>query len=163
MLTTPKHGWAHIQLLEWSDRLSYLDDVPFMLLNALYDGCYDHKPVSVKFDAEGYEYILVFEWKFVYVIYQDSSFLQHFSKDTGSEEMQIIKLHISREAVCRELIQDIRNDVKEWASFYYDVEDPITAEERQKELLNLCDSVEALLPADDYKLVYRNADLTDSD
>ena len=35
MLSTPNVGWSRITIGEWADRCSYLDDVPFMLLEAI--------------------------------------------------------------------------------------------------------------------------------
>ena len=34
MLDTPKYGWSHVSIGSWSDRCSYLDDVPMELLKA---------------------------------------------------------------------------------------------------------------------------------
>ena len=36
MLDTPKLGWSKIHIGTWSDRCSYLDDVPMKLLEAFF-------------------------------------------------------------------------------------------------------------------------------
>ena len=61
MLSTPKYGWSTITIGNWSDRCSYIDDVPFMLLSAVDEVIRTRTTYSVKFDAEGYEYIIVFD------------------------------------------------------------------------------------------------------
>ena len=32
MLLKPKYGWSRLEIGNWSDRISYLDDAAFMLL-----------------------------------------------------------------------------------------------------------------------------------
>ena len=61
MLKTPKYGWSEITIGDWHDRCSYLDDVPYRLLEAVDYTNRCGRPSSVKFDAEGWDYIIVFD------------------------------------------------------------------------------------------------------
>ena len=171
MITLPVNGWSKIKIhdsrYKWEDRLSYLDDVPFKLLNALIESCEEHKPVAVRFDAEGYEYITIFDWLSTYIIYQDSNIVRAFLNDSqdqaqAEDDNMFIALDAKREDLSRELIGNIRANTREWAAFWYDaVPDDLeeaNAEEaigvRITQLLKLCDKLESLLPADDYTLLY---------
>lgn len=162
MIGKPQFGWSKITIAgknqTWSDRISYLDDVPFDLLHALIDSCKNHRPVAVKFDAEGYEYIIVFEWVSVYVIYQGSNIIQCLSKDK-TQQTSLVAIDAKRADVATELIADIREATAEWAEFWYDAipetNEKEELEQRKEELLKLCDELESLLPADDYTIVHR--------
>ena len=46
MLDTPKLGWSKIHIWTWSDRCSYLDDVPMKLLEAFF--CTKHFEQAVQ-------------------------------------------------------------------------------------------------------------------
>ena len=133
MLSTPKHGWGDITIGNWSDRCSYIDDVPFELLTSirrLYD---KHEPVLVRFDAEGWEYIIVFDLFYTHII----------SNKSDKEGFNYFSIDVNIDDLVKELISDIRRDIDGWSKWlcYSDV----TAEkifERKRFLLNLCDSLE---------------------
>ncbi len=134
MLSTPKHGWSEITIGNWSDRCSYLDDVPFDLLKAikhLYETYYT--PVCVCFDAEGYEYTIVFDLFYTHII----------SSKSDGEGFNYFSIDINIDDLAKELISDIRRDIDGWSKWlcYSDKpEDNIF--ERKRFLLNLCDSLE---------------------
>lgn len=139
MLETPKHGWSKITIGNWSDRCSYLDDVPFKLLNAikkLYEG---HEPVSVRFDAEGWEYIVVFDWHCTHII----------SESTDEECMNTFNylfIEVNRDDIAKELISDICRDIDEWSKWlsYCDMPEEMILG-RKNELLLLCEKIEKML------------------
>ena len=141
--------WARLSIGEWRDRLSYLDDVPFDLLNAMIEGCQNHSPVSVKFNAEGYEYIVVIDFLDTYVIYEESeAAAMPMTKSCEKrcvvdDDCAVIHFKVPRRDLAAELIKDIRSDVKGWAEFY-SVE-PEEIGPRQLELLSLCRKLESLL------------------
>lgn len=155
MIGKPKFGWSHIHIADWEERLSYLDDVPFELLKALIDGCKNHRPVCVKFDAEGYEYILVFEWHNVYVLYQDT-FLPRTLKNQGTSHFQALCLEADRDELGKELIRDIRENADEWATFYAMCDEYTNErnEDRKRLLLALCNELESLMPSDDHVMIH---------
>ena len=131
MLSRPIIGWSKITIGNWSDRCSYIDDVPFMLLEAMEESCRINKPVSVRIDAEGWDYIIVFDQFTTHIISEITDDYTYYSVD------------IDRDELARELISDIRRDIDEWCEwfcYYYLTEDYIS--ERKKDLLVLCDIVE---------------------
>ena len=86
MLSKPKYGWADITIGDWSDRCSYLTDVPFQLLEAMCRSCKNHEPVAAKFDAEGWEYTIIFDWLETHIIIEKDGFelnTKEIQKRTG--------------------------------------------------------------------------------
>lgn len=134
MLAFPKYGWSEITIGDWSDRCSYLDDVPFLLLEGMEESIRTGNPVASKFDAEGYEYIVVFD-----------KYETHIIRET--EDGYALKtVDIILEKLAKELVQDIRNSIAEWSG-WLDYGD-MTNEEKQKrskDLFKLCSIIEKQL------------------
>lgn len=139
MLSKPKHGWSEITIGDWSDRCSYIDDVPFMLLEAMEESCRVNKPVAIKFDAEGWDYIIVFDQFETHII----STAPHSLKAQDSYSYYTIE--VDRDELAKELIADTRRDIDEWCGFYYEDETEDFISERKKDLLVLCDVLEKRL------------------
>ena len=134
MLSRPIIGWSKITIGNWSDRCSYIDDVPFMLLEAMEESCRINKPVSVRIDAEGWDYIIVFDQFTTHIISEITDDYTYYSVD------------IDRDELAKELISDIRRDIDgwcEWFCYHELTEDYIS--ERKKDLLVLCDMLEKRL------------------
>ena len=73
MLSKPEYGWSNITIRDWSDRCSYIDDIPVMLLDAIYQQLCNNTIQAVGFDAEGYEYIIIFDKFYTHIItYKDN-------------------------------------------------------------------------------------------
>lgn len=109
MISNPRHGWCTFSIGKdkdrcFTDRASYLTNVPVDLLNAFVTytlngyGC-------VVFDAEGYEYTLVLTAynQSIYII-DENNHLIDFS-DLNADDL------------ARELIKDIESDLENWISF----------------------------------------------
>ena len=127
MLDTPRNGWSTIKIGGWSDRCSYLDDVPFMLLSALEEACRTGRLVSGKFDAEGYEYIIVFDMYETHII-------------TETENgYKLVTVEITPAELAAEIIGDIRKDLSGWSSWidYGDMSEH-ERREREEDLIILC-------------------------
>ena len=62
--------------MAWSDRCSYLDDVLFLLLEGIEEALRTGNPVAARFDAEGWEYLIVFDLN-------ASEIYQRIAKDGG--------------------------------------------------------------------------------
>lgn len=110
MLETPQHGWSELHMGTWSDRLSYLDDPAFDLLWAVERALRTKQPSAVRFDAEGYEYIIVFDWYDQFVI-------------TDRDTPGLTRIGIELEDIAAGLVRDIRKDLDLWAAFPADAED----------------------------------------
>ena len=132
MLLKPKYGWSRLEIGNWSDRISYLDDAAFMLLETIIKSYEEPAIQSVEFDAEGYEWTLVFDGEKVTVI-------------TEKDETEITNLDISRTDIAKGIIDDIRHDVRDWVNFVYWDLDEAAQKEREDELLTLCKQLEKLI------------------
>lgn len=132
MLSTPKHGWSNISIGNWSERCSYLDDVPFTLLRALEKVCRTRTVEAVKFDAEGYEYIVVFDNNDVHII------------SNNSEQGYIyVSIEANVHDLAKELVSDIRKDIDYWSSWNnYGSMSTEEMAERKQGLIILCDNIE---------------------
>lgn len=123
-------GWGHISIGDWSDRCSYLDDVPYALLDAVEETVRTgHKTVH-EFDAEGYEYTIVFGTVETYII---------SNKDDGTFSLVVIETNIYE--LAKELTDDIRSNLDAWAKWPGDIsEDEIS--ERKADFEVLCEMIE---------------------
>ena len=145
MLDTPKHGWSNLHIGSWSDRCSYLDDVPVKLLETFLH-CYRcSEPQSVRFDAEGYEYIIVFDTYQTYVI-------------TSDDEDRLTVLDTTSRELAPECIADIRRDLDGWVDFQVcDYEGPSKRQKRKDEICRLCDVIESRIAyEEEQRYVRRN-------
>ena len=139
MLSKPVHGWSEITIGDWSDRCSYIDDVPFMLLEAIEGSCRANQPVAAKFDAEGWDYIIVFDQFETHII----STAPHSLKAQDSYSYHTIE--IDRDELAKELISDIRKYIDYWTKWDGYCENADYVEECKKDLLVLCDVIEKRL------------------
>lgn len=153
MLSKPDCGWSTIAIGDWSDRCSYLTDVPYDLARALELGVRTHKPTLATFDAEGWEYIIVFEWLDTHII---------SNKD---EEYKLYSFPVGRDQLAAEFISDIRENLDGWASWNdFDRHRMSDDEfnERKADLSVYCDMIEKRIPSDDWVCVYRKGENEDA-
>ena len=130
MLDKPKYGWSHITIGDWTERCSYLDDVPRLLLETMESAFRTHRPAAATFDAEGWEYTLVFDF-----------FVTHVISNNCKDGYIYNSIEVNLETLASELMEDIRRDIDDWAEF--DVE-PSESEisEHKEALLVCCDILE---------------------
>lgn len=123
MFTKPQHGWTNLQLGNFSERASYLTDVPIDCLDAFIYALQNKVPAVVYFDAEGWDFHLVSSYYRTYMIL-DKDTVEIFIYDKTIEEVAI------------ELINNIENYFEEWVNWecYDDKSESEIAERRN--LLN---------------------------
>lgn len=132
MLSSPQHGWSNITIGNWSDRCSYLDDVPFDLLRSIWNVQATSLPYAVSFDAEGWQYIIVFD-----------EYETHIITNKESSENKYINVKVDIDSLAKELIGDIRKSIDEWASWNdYGGMSFDEIERRKEEMLGLCNMSE---------------------
>ena len=68
MFTKPQDGWTHLNFENFSERASYLTDVPNDCLDAFIYALQTNNPAVVYFDAEGYDYHLISSYYRSYII-----------------------------------------------------------------------------------------------
>lgn len=73
MLSKPQFGWTDITIGDWTGKLSYIDDVPIVLLNAFYNVFSNQKPEVVCFDTEGINYWIVFDLFDTIIVTEDEN------------------------------------------------------------------------------------------
>lgn len=141
MLSEPKYGWANISIGDWTDRCSYLTDVPFQLLEAMNESCKKHKPVAVEFDAEGWEYIIIFDWFKTHII-------------TENDNFELKTIEVNRDNLAKELVDDILRNIDEWSS-WNDYGDMTERGKMQRKimLIGLCNDLMKNITSDDYRIV----------
>lgn len=133
MLTTPRHGWSEITIGDWHDRCSYLDDVPYELLKAVDMVIRTRRPHCAQFDAEGWEYTIVFDRYETHIIHCDFE-----------GEYRYYTIEISIKDLARELLSDIRKDLDSWAEWPFSASEEEICE-RKKDLAAWCDAIEKRL------------------
>lgn len=103
MLSKPQFGWTDIIIGDWTGKLSYIDDVPVVLLNAFYNVFSNQKPEAVCFDAEGINYWIVFDLSDTIIVTEDENCQYSVShQDIGIKELSL------------ELCNDIHANLDEW-------------------------------------------------
>ena len=141
MLQTPRHGWSNISIGCWSDRCSYLTDVPFDILEAVNDALCSYRPASAKFDAEGWEYIIVFDMYSTHIISDGldkhtCEWIPYF----------LITIDIDLYDLAKELVSDIHRDIDAWTDWEsYHALSEEEFETRKHNLIELCNSIERVL------------------
>jgi len=103
MLTKPNSGWTNVLIDDFSERASYLTDVPNDCLDSFIYGLKNNVPIAIYFDAEGYDYHLVSSWNSSYII-----------MDKINATITIDK---NIEELAKELIDDIENNFEDWLNW----------------------------------------------
>ena len=131
MLKSPSAGWSRITIGDLSDRCSYLDDVPYLLLEGVEEVFRTGYPIVSKFDAEGYEYFIVIDIDTVFIITETD------------DDYSLKTIEISIKGLAAELIADIRRDLDLWSEWVdYGGMSEDEKRERKKDLSALCEIIE---------------------
>jgi len=106
MFTTPIHGWTYLNFENFSERASYLTDVPNDCLDAFIHALQTNNPAIVYFDAEGFDYHLISSFYRSYIIRD---------KEDNKVDIHIIERDILE--LAKELINDIQRDFDAWLNW----------------------------------------------
>jgi len=117
MLATPHCGWSTIQIGDWSDRVSYISDVPNNILNAFIGTKTSYDPISVKFDAEGWEFIIVFDHFETHILDYGYKNEEEYLADKENK-LKLFTFEISRFDIIKELVSDMERDLDDWTMWY---------------------------------------------
>ncbi len=128
ILINPRYGWVTVKIGDWSDRASYLTNVPLDALDAFINSYNRWQPATIKFDAEGWEYIVVIDDYYTYIIDYP-----HDGNFDASPVLTIVE--IKKDDLAKELINDIQSNFYEWVSWSFD-DDPEERIEYQNLLNN---------------------------
>jgi hypothetical protein len=135
MLSKPSGGWTDISICDFKNRASYLTDVPFELADAFIHAKKSYQPACVRFDAEGWDYILIADCNEAHIIFRD-------------ECPVILNYDVTRNILANELIDDLENYSHDWIEWesYHD----LTLQEEKYRTKQLNNKITEL------KLLYRN-------
>jgi len=120
MLTKPKHGWTNLQINDFTERASYLTDIPNDCLDAFIYALEKNKPAVIFFDAEGWDFHLVTTHYQSYVI-------------VDKDEAKVYVIEKDIKELAKELYNDINDNFEDWLE--WDMYD--TVEEREQNKLGL--------------------------
>lgn len=108
MFTKPEHGWTRLQLGDYTDRASYLTDVPNDCFEAFIEFFKTYKPQAIEFEAEGWTRYLVLN-----ECYTTATTLN--LDDLGIAETYIHYINI--EDLAEEFINDVESNYNEWQNW----------------------------------------------
>ena len=106
MLTKPIHGWTILQLGNFSERASYLTDIPNDCLDAFIHALQTNNSAIVYFDAEGFDYHLISSFYRSYIIRD---------KENNKVDIHVIEKDILE--LAKELVNDIQRDFDKWLNW----------------------------------------------
>ena len=122
MFSKPKHGWTNLKLGDFSQRASYLTDIPNDCLDAFIYAIQNKVPVAISFDAEGWDFHLVSSYYQTYIIL-DKEDVKTFVIDKDFKE------------IAKVLINNIESYFDEWVNWeWYEGEDEVYINDRKKSL-----------------------------
>ena len=142
MLERPSCGWVDVHLGDFCDRASYLTDVIYDVLEALIQilECNGSASASVYFDAEGWEWYMVFTWYETFIIdYPYRTDEEYMNSVDDKPELTVIDMRI--EDIAKEVIKDFEKDYDEWISWNPEGE----SEERTKELEGMIEKLKKIV------------------
>lgn len=119
MLSEPINGWCNINIGNWSDRASYLTDVPNDILQCVIEVLdREHScSGSIHCDAEGWDYYILLTYRKAYIIEE-------------KDESELIGVDINIFKLAQEVCADIEENIEKWV--YWDCNSDLYTEEDVK-------------------------------
>jgi len=101
MFSVPDCGWVNFKLGKFQDRASYLTDVPNELLDALIELYERHIPTCVYFDAEGWDWYILFHTYQTFII----------------SKCNKLKVYNEGKSIHKQILNDIKNNINAWSEW----------------------------------------------
>lgn len=121
MFTKPSCGWVGITVGNYKASASYLRDVPMETIGSFIAAIQNNTPASILYDAEGWEFITVFDSYNAYVI------------ECKDLESTIYHYTINFNNVIEDVYNDFNNNFNDWCNWNFN-EDEDDVKEYSKEL-----------------------------
>lgn len=134
MLSKPKFGWTDITIGDWTGKLSYIDDVPVVLLNAFYNVFSNQKPEVVCFDAEGINYLIVLDLSDTIIITEDENC-----------QYSVCRQNVGVRVLGMQMWNDIYRELTDWAYWAIDDNNAKDYDERKELLHNKLQQLEDII------------------
>ena len=125
MLSKPKYGWTDVTIGDWTGKLSYIDDVPVVLLNAFYNVLSNQKPEVVCVDDEGINYWIVFDLSDTIIITEDENC-----------QYSVSRQNVGVRKLGRQMWANIDDNIKAWVDWAINDNNAEGCEERNELLYN---------------------------
>ena len=109
MLTIPNCGWTNIIIGNFSDRASYLTEVPLDCLRAMIYALSNNTDFICVFDAEGWNFKVISDNYRTFVI-----------EEKDSCELITVE-NITKTILAKELYSDISDNLDKWAEWSFDL------------------------------------------
>lgn len=119
------YGWTDITIGDWTGKLSYIDDVPVILLDAFINVLSNQKPEVVYFDGEGVNYWIVFDLSDTIIITED----ENCQYSVNRQDVGVRKLGI-------QMMANITDNIKAWTDWAVDDNNAEDCEGRKELLYN---------------------------
>lgn len=129
-LDKPAHGWVDIHVGEFVDRASYLTDVLMDILQSLIFSYEHHLPAAIKFDAEGWEWMLVID-----------NYDVHIISNNCDEGFTYYNYEISKSEFTKEVIKNILEYIDDWSNWDFDTTGEKAVARRKELILVLIDKL----------------------
>lgn len=124
MISNPKNGWCDFDLGDFHGYPSYLTDVAMDLVTACFRYCIeDNDYITVGFDEEDSEFILLADYHNCYIIEQKDEDILH-------------RIDIDIKDLIKEIVNDVESDIDAWATFAVFDDDPEEIKYNKTRLLN---------------------------
>ena len=124
MISNPKNGWCDFDLGDFHGHPSYLTDVAMDLVTACFGYCIeDNDYITVGFDEEGSEFILIADYCNCYIIEQKENDILH-------------RIDINIKDFIKEIVNNVESNIDEWAAFAVFDDDPEKIRYNKIRLLN---------------------------
>lgn len=135
MLSKPVYGWTDFQLEGTSSySLSYLDDIPFEWVGQAIHGLETMLPFTVKGFLEPARFLCTVSYWNCHIVREDD---ERYPLDLGDPLDLLHELsHTSMLQFCRNLYEDISQDLDAWLAFY-DTDEERDLEKRKRDLTEL--------------------------
>lgn len=131
ILSVPSNGWSSFELEGFHAPLSYIDDVPVLILEFIRNFKLNGQAIMT-FDCEGYDFTLVFTCNYdTYAI-------------TDEDKPKVYRFDTTQPIIMDNLIHDIKDNIDLWAKFpaHVNSETEIRAEKRK--ILELIQEIEKI-------------------
>lgn len=122
MLTKPEHGWTNLQIGDFSERASYLTDVPNDCLDAFIHALQNGNPAVIFFDAEGWDFHLIASYYCSYIV-------------VDKDKAEVFMVDKTIKELAKELYEDINNNFDDWVNWESYEDDTDEEKAIKKEML----------------------------
>lgn len=129
ILSSPLNGWTSFELEDFHAPLSYVDDVPVLMLQFIRD-CMLNKQACVTFDCEGYDFTLVF-----------TSSYDLYAITDENEPAKLYQFQTPWQEVFENIVCDIEDCIDLWSNFPVHINSKNAVKNEKRKILKLIERI----------------------